>query len=78
MKKRIEVERFHINKGDRNSASFCPVALAVGPQICGHVEITENGWIEIRPLEWQWREIEIPGKGKVRYEIQYAGWPVVK
>ena len=58
MKVRINVEDYHIRNGIKGSYDLCPLALAHGPRIGGHVRVTLDGYVEVTDLYW--RRVDYP------------------
>ena len=52
MNVRIDIDDYHIRYGIPNTDSLCPVAIAAGPRIGGHVKVTSDGYIEVYDLAW--------------------------
>lgn len=52
MKVQVNVEEYHIKMGIPNGDSLCPISIAAGPRIGGHVRTTSDGYIEVYDLVW--------------------------
>ncbi len=52
-RKKIQVEDYHIKCGEPRHPARCPIAYALGPRIGGHVEVTQDGRVQVYDLEWR-------------------------
>jgi hypothetical protein len=70
VKLKIEVDDYHIKTGTPKSSGHCPLAYAIGPRTGGHVEIAEDGTIQIYNLIWK---MFVVPKCNVAARKQYPG-----
>jgi hypothetical protein len=70
VKLKIEVEDYHIKTGTPRTGGLCPLAYAIGPRTGGHVEITEDGAVQIYNLIWK---MFVVPKCHVAIPKQYPG-----
>ena len=67
MKLRIEVGEFHIKYGEPRHPARCPLAYAIGPRTGGHVEVTEDGHVQIHAIDYAVR----PNPVRIRRAPKY-------